>query len=58
MSKINLTFKGKKYEIDKSLLAGAITSLETAFDILSGNVSETDSVAVLDEAILDYVVLA
>ena len=36
MSKINLTFKGKKYAIDKSLLEGAIASLEGAFEVLTG----------------------
>ena len=40
MSKINLTFKGKKYEIDKSLLAGAIASLEGTFESLSGPAEE------------------
>lgn len=34
MSKINLTFKGKKYAIDKSLLAGAISSMEGAMEAL------------------------
>ena len=41
MSKINLTFKNKKYSIDKSLLSGAISSLETTLSGLSG---ESDSV--------------
>ena len=45
MSKINLTFKGKKYEIDKSLLGGAITSLEGAFEVLEQYVPETKMLA-------------
>ena len=36
MSKINLTFKGKKYAIDRSLLEGAIAGLEGAFGELAG----------------------
>ena len=40
MSKINLTFKGKKYEIDKSLLSGAIASLEGTLESLSGSAEE------------------
>ena len=36
MSKYNITFKGKKYEIDKSLLADTIANLEAAFSELSG----------------------
>lgn len=35
MSKLNITFKGKKYSIDKSLLSGAIASLEAVFSALS-----------------------
>ena len=39
MSKFNLTFKNKKYSIDKSLLSGAISSLEATLSGLSGGAS-------------------
>ena len=36
MSKFNITFKNKKYSIDKSLLSGAISSIEAVLIGLSG----------------------
>lgn len=36
MSKFNITFKNKKYSIDKSLLSGAISSIEAVLSGLSG----------------------
>lgn len=56
MSKINVSFKGKKYAIDKSLLSGAISSMEATLSGLSGD-SPDNKVAILDEAILDHTVL-
>ncbi len=50
MSKINITFKGKKYAIDKSLLAGAMSSLEGALveleqgGVVAGNATFDDGV--------------
>lgn len=35
MSNLNITFKNKKYSIDKSLLSGSISSLETVLEGLS-----------------------
>ena len=32
MSNLNITFKNKKYSIDKSLLEGAYSSLETVLE--------------------------
>lgn len=43
MSKLNITFKGKKYSIDKSLLSDAIASLETVLGELSGGGSDSDA---------------
>ena len=44
MSKINLTFNGKQYSIDKTLLSGAISSLEVAFEELVSNSAPAYSV--------------
>ena len=43
MSKFNITFKNKKYSIDKSLLSGAISSLEDTLNRLSGGASGDDA---------------
>lgn len=48
MSNFNISFKGKKYSIDKSLLSDAISSLETVLSGLSGGgdvPTPTDSLA-------------
>lgn len=55
MSKFNISFNGKNYSIDKSLLSGAVAELETLFDGL--NTSVTENIAILDEAVLDYCIL-
>jgi hypothetical protein len=48
---------GVEYSIDSSKVAGAFKAFEGALGELEGS-TETDKVAVLDEATLDYVVLA
>lgn len=51
MSNLNITFKGKKYSIDKSLLSGSISSLETVLEGLSAGGSDVETrVAGLYEA--------
>ena len=57
MSKIKLSFKNKKYEIDKSLLSSAISNLESAFDKLSGGVTP-DTPEVLEGSGSEYYTLA
>ena len=55
----NIKFKGKSYSIDKSLLEGAVASLEATLSELSGDTPEEDeSTFTLDESSLDEAVLA
>jgi hypothetical protein len=48
---------GVEYGIDPNKVSGAFTSLGSAFSDLSGS-TEDDQIAILDEAILDYSILA
>ncbi len=52
-----VTIGGIEYGIDSSKVAGAVAEMEGALSNLGGS-TETDKAAVLDEATLDYVILA
>lgn len=56
-SGVKVVVGGVEYGVDASKVAGAIGEIEGVLGELN-NPSEPDNVAVLDEATLDYVVLA
>lgn len=56
-SGLKVVVGGVEYGIDLSKMSGAVADLETVLGGLN-NPTVTDNVAVLDEAILDYVTLA
>ena len=56
-SDMKVVVGGVEYGIDSSKVAGAVSALDTAFGELENPIIDGD-VAVLDEATLDYVILA
>jgi hypothetical protein len=55
---LKVVIGGVEYGIDPSKVSGAFTSLGTVFSELESGSTEDNKIAILDEAILDYSILA